>query len=105
MVKFIKYRDEELPISVSFYALEKLEDEGLSLEDEKSYKSLKRLFWHSLLAGHFHEKKELKLKEDDLSFILDECFDQFNTLLPLFLAKMTGQNGQQKRQKKPVTKS
>ncbi len=107
MVKFIKYKGVEYPISISYYAMERLEDEGLSLGDE-SLKSMLRLFWHSLVAGHFHQDKELTLKEEHAPFILDECFSEFKAMLPLFLEKLVGQNGQTakpKTKKKPVTRS
>ena len=92
MVKYINYKDKEYPISISFYALEKLESEGLDLNDENQYKPILRLFWHSLVAGHFHEEKELTLKEENVNFILDECLGEFKELMPLFLDAITGKN-------------
>ena len=103
MVKYVNYKNEKYPISISFHALEKLEEEGLDLGDEKSLKPIKRLFWHALVAGHFHESKELKIKEEDSSFILDWCFAEFQVIMPLFLGMLTGKNG--KERKKQVIKN
>lgn len=100
MVKFIAYKGLEYPISISYYAMERLEDEGLSLDDD-GLKAMLRLFWHSLIAGHFHEDKELTLKEEHAPFILDECFSEFKAMLPLFLEKLVGKNGQKEKAKTP----
>lgn len=105
MVKYVSYKNEKYPVSISFHALEKLEEEGLDLADEKSLKPIKRLFWHALVAGHFHENKELQIKEADSSFILDWCFSEFQLIMPLFLEMLTGKNGKAPRQKKQTIKN
>lgn len=110
MVKYVDYQGVKYPVSISFHALEKLEEEGLSLQDENNYKALKRIFWHSLVAGHFHDnfdpvkglKTEFQIKEEFASYILDGCFVEFRDLLPLFLELITGQNGKQKQEKQTI---
>lgn len=85
MVEFIEYKGEKHPISVDFYALDKVEKEGLDLEKD-GMDAMKRLFWHSLVAGHFHEEKDLELKEEDLDFLFGFLFQQFEKVMSLFLA-------------------
>jgi len=98
MVEFINYKDEKLPISVDFYALGQLEKEGLDLEKD-GMKAMERLFWFSLIAGHFHEDVELKIKEANSPIIFGFVFDQFEKCMTLFLASRM-----EKPKKKPEKK-
>lgn len=87
MVEFIEYKGEKHPISVDFYALKQVEKEGLDLEKD-GIRAMERLFWHSLIAGHFHEDKELTLKEEHLDFLFGFLFSQFRPLMTLFLQSL-----------------
>ena len=97
MVEFINYKDEKLPISVNFHALTQLEKEGLNLGDENNMQAMQRLFWHSLVAGHFYEGKDLKIKEAHTSFIFGACFEQFEEVMTLFLASRNQAKGTKKK--------
>jgi len=86
MVEFIEYKNEKLPISVNFHALAQIEKEGLELGAENNTEAMLRLFWHSLVAGHFYQEQDLKIKEEHISFVFGACFEQFEKVLTLFLA-------------------
>lgn len=100
MVEFLEYRGKKHPISVDFYALGEIEKEGLDLEKD-GMEAMRRLFWHSLIAGHFHENKEMEFKEEDLKFLFGFLFDQFEKAMTLFLAS---RNGTKAPEKKPTVK-
>jgi len=83
MVAYLKYKDVEHPIRISYYAIKQFEkDTGKSIDilDEK-LEYLETLLWFGLIAGHRVEDKEMTLKRDEMEFMLDECLREFNELI------------------------
>jgi hypothetical protein len=102
-VIYLSYKKEQLPARIKYYALRKFKQEaGISWDeviakmgDKKSpadpyelFTHLEVLLYHSLVAGHRFDDKEMTLKRDDMEFVLDEVFDEF-------LAKMQEQMPQE----------
>ena len=101
MVKYIKVNKESLPVSISYYALEKLKQEtGKSLGDwnENDISYLEPLFFYALEAGFKAEKKVFEIKREDVIFMLDECWLDFTALITDFFTEITV--GNQKKVKK-----
>lgn len=101
MVKYINVNKEKLPVSISYYALEKLKQEtGKSIGDwaENDISYLEPLFFYSLEAGFRAEKKIFDIKREDIIFMLDECWLDFSSLITEFFTEVAA--GNQKKVKK-----
>jgi hypothetical protein len=85
MIEFITYKGEKYPIRFSHYALIMTEKEtGKKTEDVQSDLKLQEiLLWYSLEAGHHFVDKPLILKREDITWILDECYLDFQKALLL----------------------
>jgi len=91
MVKHIKCNNEEHPISISYYALTRLEEEtGKGLTDlDENLGLYTSLFFYSLEAGYRAEKKIFDIKKEDIPFMLDECWLDFASLMRDFITELT----------------
>lgn len=101
MVKYINVNKENLPLSVSYYAIAKLKEEtgkGIGDWDESDFTFLEPLFFYALEAGHKADKKVFEIKREDIIFMLDECWMEFNSLISEFFPVTT--NDSQKKVKK-----
>ena len=80
---YITYKKEKLPIRVSYYALKQYQKEtGKDLSDlDENLENLEILLYHSLIAGHKSENKEMILPREEMEFILDESMGQFNAVI------------------------
>ena len=89
MVKHITYKEEKLPIRVSYRALKALSGQGLDKMMSGNFEitTFETLLWGALQSGHKAEGKELKLTETDMEDVLEECFQEFVLLMPLFFPK------------------
>lgn len=79
MVKYITYQGEKYPIRISYYVLNMVSEE-LKLtpgEIEGNVKAEKEILWYALVAGHEMAKKELTLKRENMIWVLDECYLEF----------------------------
>jgi hypothetical protein len=76
MVEFITYQGQKLPIRVSYYVLMMAQKEsGLNImEFEKNLESQQLILYYALVAGHKMAKKELTLTKEDMIWVLDECY-------------------------------
>jgi hypothetical protein len=93
MVKYINVNKEELPVSISYYALEKLKQEsGKAIGDwnENDISYLEPLFFYALEAGFKAEKKVFDIKREDIIFMLDECWLDFSSLITEFFTEVAG---------------
>lgn len=91
MVEFIKYKDEELPISLNMGILLELQKAGLDLDSKdsvKSYEAMMELFWLSLEHGHFHENKDMKIKKENIRFYFSTCLDDFREKMRAFTSRL-----------------
>lgn len=83
----LKFKDQEIPVSVGYYALKRYKQEtGIefsSIEDD-NIEDLEVLFWHSLEAGYKQEGTPNPYKRDDAEMILDAVMMQFIERIPDF---------------------
>lgn len=79
MIEFITYQGERYPIRISYYVLLMAQKEtGLKLEElDSNLESQQAILWYALEAGHRMAKKELTLKREDIVWVLDESYIEF----------------------------
>ena len=94
-VIFLNYKEEQIPVSVGYYALKRFKLEtGRSFVDidDDDLEDLGILFWHSLEAGYKHENRENPHSRENLDLIFDEVMIDFNSRLgDFFLPSPTTQ--------------
>lgn len=78
-MEFITYKEEKIPIRVSYYAIKHFTaDTGKSIEDiDQDYGLLEVLFWYAMEAGYKAEDKANPFTRDKVEVILDEVLGQF----------------------------
>ena len=105
MVEFITYQGEKYPIRVSYYVLMMAQKEsGVSLSElESNLESQQHILWYSLVAGHKMAKKELTLKRDDILWILDECYLDFQKAMLTFAKSLVDMQQEVLEDKKKPT--
>lgn len=83
MLEFITYQGERYPIRISYYVLLMAQKEtGLKLEElDTELESQQTILWYALEAGHKMAKKELTLKREDIVWVLDESYIEFQKAL------------------------
>jgi hypothetical protein len=86
MVEFITYKGKKYPIRVSYYVLLMAsKEQGVSLEDiDNNLEMQQSVLWYALVAGHKISNKELTLNREDIIWILDECYIEFQKALFTF---------------------
>ena len=52
------------------------------------FENLEPLLFHSLVAGHKFEKKQMPFERDEVEFVLDECLSDFIKMIPEFFAEI-----------------
>jgi hypothetical protein len=94
MVKYIECNKEKLPVSISYYAISKLEQEtGKGIGDiGESLSLFEPLFFYALEAGFRAEKKDFNIKREDVAFMLDDCWLEFSSLMTDFYADVANHN-------------
>ena len=95
MVKYINVNKEKLPVSISYYALEKLKQEtgkAIGDWDENDISFLEPLFFYALEAGFKAEKKIFEINREDIVFMLDECWLDFSTAMSDFFTEVANHN-------------
>jgi len=82
MVDYITYEGKQLPVKISFSALNAFEKEtGLTMSQiGEELKNHEIILWHALRAGHYKAKEELTIKREDVEWILDECLGQYQRI-------------------------
>lgn len=83
MIEFITYKGKKYPIRISYYVLLMAQKEkDVSLEDiDKNLEMQQTVLWYALEAGHKISDKELTLKREDMLWVLDECYIEFQKAL------------------------
>ena len=83
MIEFITYQGEKYPIRISYYVLLMAQKEtGLKLEElDSNLESQQSILWFALVAGHKMAKQELELKREDMLWVLDESYIEFQKAL------------------------
>lgn len=86
MIEFINYQGEKYPIRISYYVLMMAQKEsGLKLEElDSNLESQQSILWYALVAGARMAKKELTLKREDMVWVLDESYIEFQKALFYF---------------------
>lgn len=83
----LNYKDQEIPVSVGYYALKRYKQETgkefTTIEGE-DITDLEILFWHSIEAGYKQEEQSNPFKREDAEMILDAVMMQFIERIPDF---------------------
>ena len=79
MVKFITYKKQKYPLRISYYVLMMAQKEsGVSIDDlDKDFEAQQLLLWYGLIAGAKMAETEVTLKKEDMVWVLDECYIDF----------------------------
>jgi len=86
MIEFITYNGKKYPIRVSYYVLMMAQKEsGVGIDDlDKDFESQQHILWYSLVAGHKMAGKELDIKREDMVWVLDACYLDFQKAMYSF---------------------
>jgi hypothetical protein len=111
MIKYLKYKEKDLPIRVSYYALKRVKEKrgkSLSTMAEDDFEAQELLLLYSLKKGceeegikfeyHFREDEEKKMVVDiefmdiktTIENVMDEVFFDFMKIVPEFFPKKEG---------------
>jgi hypothetical protein len=79
MVEFITYKGSKYPIRVSYYVLLMAQKEsGVGMDDlDKDFEAQQHILWYALVAGHKMAAKDLTIPREDMVWVLDECYMEF----------------------------
>lgn len=91
MVEYISYKGEKYPIRIAWSTMKKLNPELDKIE------VFELALWYGLISGHVAENKELKLKREDVEYILDESLDEFKDIYEKMLSKFSDSEGEDKK--------
>jgi len=97
-VGYITYNKKQYPVRVSYFVLKNLKAKtGKDIEDADTDISLyEDILYLALQAGAKYTGQEIKFKEDEMEFMLDQCFWEFIRLIPQFFAKGSGSDTKKK---------
>lgn len=109
MVEYITYNKERYPIRIGYYVFQNFQQKtGKSfnqaqaeIEKTGDLSMYETVLWLALQSGAKATQQELKLKQEDMIDVLDECLFEFIGLIPKFLP----QEGDVNRNVLPVKKS
>lgn len=121
MIEFITYKEKQLPIRVSYYALKMTSKEAkeqnktekmMELEDilKGEIEIFEPLLFFSLEAGHRAQGKLLEIKREEIPWVLDECYMEFAKKIPSFFqdggqeARKPSNNRKQTKGRKKMSK-
>ena len=78
-MNYLEYKGDKLPVRISYFAVSQFQAETKKSLNEvaNDLALLEPLLWYGLQAGHKAEGKDLKVKREDVVWILDECFSSF----------------------------
>lgn len=92
MVKYLEYKGIQLPIRVSYRALQGFKkDTGLAFEELEGNTDLEHfesLLYHALASGYAAGEEDMPYAREQIVDILDECFFEFTGLIPSFFPKV-----------------
>lgn len=87
MVHHITYKGKKLPIKIGYMALKALKAKtqkslaDISSDDLEVYEVI---LFYALKQGAYEENIAFTWKEEDMEYILDDCFFDFVAKIPLF---------------------
>ena len=87
MVYYINYKEQELPVFISHYAMKMLWKETQKtvddvLQDNAGFNEANEVFlYYCLEAGHRKEKRVFELDKDEMQWILDDNFLKFQEIV------------------------
>jgi len=86
MIEFITYKGKKYPLRVSYYVLMMAQKEsGVGIDDlDKDFESQQHILWYALVAGHKLAGKELDLPREDMVWVLDACYLDFQKAMYQF---------------------
>lgn len=86
MVEFINYKGEKYPIRISYYVLQMVQKEsGKNLSEmDEDFEVQKDILWYALVAGHKMADKTLTIPREDMVWVLDECYMEFQQAMYSF---------------------
>ena len=86
MVEFITYKKKKYPIRISYYVLMMAQKEsGVDIDElDKDFEAQQHILWYSLQAGHKMADQELELNREDMLWILDACYLDFQRAMYQF---------------------
>lgn len=103
MIEYITYKNEKLPVLVSYRVMKHFKDEtgGKDLIDIKDdYTLVEPLLFLGLQSGFKYEDKPFNYKKEDMEYLLDECFKEFSDIIPKFFPKVENTDDKKKVTKK-----
>jgi len=79
MVEFIEYKKKKYPIRISYYVLLMAQKEaGVDIDElEKNFEAQQLILWYALKAGHKLADQELTLDKEEMVWVLDACYLDF----------------------------
>lgn len=84
-VGYIKYNKKEYPVRISYKALKGYKKKlGKSFSGDSDFESLETLLYYGLKSGAEYIETEFNFNEDEIEDILDECYLDFQRMLPKF---------------------
>jgi hypothetical protein len=87
MIEYITYEGEQYPIRVSYYALTTgTKEAGAKNLDDMEAQTY--ILYYALVAGHRLAKKELTLNLEDMIWVLDSCFVEFQKMTQVFIKQL-----------------
>lgn len=78
MIEFLTYKGKKYPFRISYYATVMADKEN---PDNTELESQQDLLWYGLVAGHKMADKELDLDREDMIWVLDACYMDFQRAL------------------------
>jgi hypothetical protein len=74
MLDFITYKGEKYPVRFNWSTKKYLS----SIKDLDVFQQAELALFCGLKSGHKAEDKEMPFKMEDMEFLLDECYDEFD---------------------------
>lgn len=106
MVEYLKYKDKQVPVRISYYALSEFKKETGSEFDDTSgsidLAMFEPILFYSIESGCRATGEKMPFKREDMFDILEECFMEFASIMPKFFPEKKGEalimgNRQQRR--------
>lgn len=91
MLKYITYKGEKYPIRVNYYVLMMAEEAHGEIDYMQlltKFSAQKDVLWWGLEAGHKMANMELSLKREDMQWVLDESYKEFQKILIAFTKEL-----------------
>jgi len=86
MVEFITYKKKKYPLRISYYVLMMAQKEsGVTIDDlDSDFEAQQHILWYGLQAGAKMADTEVTLLREDMMWVLDECYLEFQKAMYSF---------------------